>query len=238
MDTHYTYLLVHLASLAGPLALSFDKKVHFYKKWKYVFPSMLLSGLFFVCWDEYFTRSGIWGFNENYILGIFLGNLPLEEVLFFITVPYCCLFIYECIRSYFPDLKNRKWADYILMTIAVILLLSGAWHFQKIYTACIFILCAAFMTCIIIFRNFFKSFDSAPFLVSYLIILIPFLFVNGVLTAFPVVWYNDAETLGVRIFSFLPHPMQNIPFEDVIYGMLLIMVNVAVYERLKSSSKA
>lgn len=238
MDTHLTYLLVHLASLAGPLALSFDKKVHFYKKWKYVFPSMVLSGIFFVCWDEYFTRNGIWGFNDLYIIGIRLGNLPLEEVLFFITVPYCCLFVYECIRSYFPNLNQKKWADYILIMLAGILFISGVWHFDKVYTACIFLLCAAFITCIFVFKVFFKTFDSVSFLVSYLIILIPFLIVNGVLTAFPVVWYNDVETLGVRIFSFLPHPMQNIPFEDVVYGMLLIMVNVVIYERLKSANKA
>jgi lycopene cyclase domain-containing protein len=66
-----------------------------------------------------------------------------------------------------------------------------------------------------------------------MIILIPFLIVNGVLTAIPVVWYNDAENLGLRIFSFLPYPMHNIPIEDIFYGMLLILMNVAIYERLR-----
>jgi lycopene cyclase domain-containing protein len=74
------------------------------------------------------------------------------------------------------------------------------------------------------------------FFISYLIILVPFLMVNGVLTAIPVVWYNDTENIGVRIFSFLPYPMQNIPLEDIFYGMLLIMMNVAGYEKLKSTN--
>jgi hypothetical protein len=60
--------------------------------------------------------------------------------------------------------------------------------------------------------------------------------VNGVLTAIPVVWYNDAENIGVRIFSFLPYPMKNIPLEDIFYGMLLVMMNVAGYEKLKSTN--
>ncbi|MFN5334098.1 MAG: lycopene cyclase domain-containing protein [Bacteroidota bacterium] len=233
MDTHYTYLLVHLFALAGPLLLSFDRKVHFYKKWKYVFPSMLLPGILFLIWDEYFTRSGVWGFSAQHTIGIRLGSLPLEEVLFFITVPYCCLFIYECVRCYFPALSFKRWADYVLILVGGILLFMGVINFDKAYPAYTFILCSLFIFCLFLFKTFFRSFDSLSFVVSYMITLIPFLIVNGVLTAIPVVWYNDAENLGLRIFSFLPYPMHNIPIEDIFYGMLLILMNVAIYERLR-----
>jgi lycopene cyclase domain-containing protein len=236
LDTHYTYLLVHLAAIAGPLALSFDKKVHFYKKWKYVFPSMILPGIFFLCWDEYFTQSGVWGFSSLHTIGIRLGSLPLEEVLFFVTVPYCCLFIYECIRCYFPKLHRYKSADYFLILLALILLVAGFLHLGKAYTSTTFLLNAVFISCLFIFKKIFKSFDSISFLISYLIMLVPFLLVNGVLTAIPVVWYNDAENLGIRIFSILPHPFNNVPFEDIFYGMLLILMNVSVYERQRSKN--
>ena len=63
-------------------------------------------------------------------------------------------------------------------------------------------------------------------MVSYAVMLIPFLIVNGFLTAIPVVLYNDAENLGIRIYT--------IPFEDVFYGMLLILLNVITYELLKN----
>jgi lycopene cyclase domain-containing protein len=75
-------------------------------------------------------------------------------------------------------------------------------------------------------RSFFRSFHTAAFLISYLVILIPFLVVNGFLTAIPVVLYNDAESLGFRIYT--------IPVEDVFYGMLLVMMNIAVYEELRN----
>ncbi|MDP4130877.1 MAG: lycopene cyclase domain-containing protein, partial [Bacteroidota bacterium] len=65
--------------------------------------------------------------------------------------------------------------------------------------------------------------DAISFLVSYVVILIPFLIVNGFLTAIPVVIYNDAENLGIRIYT--------IPFEDVFYGLLLTMMVVCLYER-------
>jgi len=235
LSTHYTYLLIHLAAIAGPLFLSFDKKVHFYKKWKYIFLSMILPAIFFLCWDEYFAKSGVWGFSDMHTIGIKLGSLPIEEVLFFITVPYCCLFIYECIRCYFPNLYQKKWADYVLISLGLILFVIGIIHFDKAYTAYTFLINALFIACIFLFRTYFKGFDSISFLISYLIILIPFLIVNGVLTAIPVVWYNNVENLDVRIFSFLPYPMHNIPLEDIFYGMLLIMMNVVGYERLKSS---
>ncbi len=233
MNTHYTYLLIHVLSLAGPLALSFDKKVHFYKKWKYVFPAMVIPGIIFIIWDEYFTRSGVWNFSDQHTIGLKIGRLPIEEVLFFVTVPYCCLFIYECIRCYFPGLREKKWANTLLFSMALILLVAGIFYFDKAYTAYTFVLNALFIAAIFFFKNVFKSFDAASFIISYLIIIIPFLIVNGFLTAIPVVSYNDAENLGIRIFSFMPHPFNNIPFEDIFYGMLLIIMNISFYEKFK-----
>ena len=90
MNTQYTYLLIHAASLADPLLLSFDKKVAFYKKWRFLFPAMPLPAVLFLIWDEYFTQIGVWSFSEAHTIGVKLGHLPLEEVLFFFTVPYCC----------------------------------------------------------------------------------------------------------------------------------------------------
>ena len=69
--------------------------------------------------------------------------------------------------------------------------------------------------------------NYVSFLVSYAICLIPFLIVNGFLTAIPVVIYNDAENLGWRIYS--------IPFEDTFYGMLLVLMNIVLYEKLKTT---
>jgi lycopene cyclase domain-containing protein len=233
VNTHYTYLLIHILSIAGPLALSFDKKVHFYKKWKYVFPAMVIPGIIFIIWDEYFTRSGVWSFSDQHTIGFKIGQLPIEEVLFFVTVPYCCLFIYECIRCYFPGLRRKKWANKLLLSMTFILLVAGILNLDKAYTAYTFILNALFIAAILFFKNVFKGFDAASFIISYIIIIIPFLIVNGFLTAIPVVSYNDAENLGVRIFSFMPHPFNNIPFEDIFYGMLLIIMNIAFYEKFK-----
>lgn len=190
---------------------------------------MLLPALFYIFWDSIFTSLNVWFFNEAYVVKqTFLHNLPLEEVLFFFLVPYCCTFIYECIRSYFPTLKSTNKSEAILFFIGVFLLIISLFTSQLYYTfyTCIFL--AAFIFIFFIFRKSFLSFNSAAFLISYLIILIPFLIVNGFLTAIPVVTYNNAENLAVRIYT--------IPVEDIFYGMLMVMMNIAGYERLLKRS--
>jgi len=186
---------------------------------------MIFPALFYIVWDIYFTSKGVWSFNEAYITGIKLYNLPLEEVLFFFIVPYCCVFIYACIRSYFPNLVHKKRADLLLQIMAIGLLITGLIYKSKAYTSWTFILTGFFIVMLFEFRIFFKSFNAVSFLVSYAICLIPFLIVNGFLTAIPVVIYNNSENLNIRIYS--------IPFEDVFYGMLLIMMNIAGYLRFK-----
>ena len=226
MNQHLTYFLILVVSFAGPFALSFDKKVAFYQKWKYLFPAMPLPALIYIAWDIYFTYNGVWGFNETYIAGIYLANLPIEEVLFFFIVPYCCVFIYECIRCYFPGFSNNKNVDRFLKWIAVGLAITGAIFFERHYTFWVCMLNAFFIAVIYTFGESFKFFDSTSFLISYAVILVPFLLENGFLTAMPVVLYNDAENLGIRIYT--------IPVEDIFYGMLLVLLNIIIYDKLKS----
>jgi lycopene cyclase domain-containing protein len=230
LNNHYIYFLILLGSIAGPLLLSFDKKVSFYKKWKYVFPAMIIPAILYILWDMFFTQKGVWFFNEAYITGIKIVNLPLEEVLFFLIIPYCCLFVYECIRCYFPLFYDSKNADIILKVLAGILLFTGIYFYDKYYTSWTFILTAIFIAIVYAFRKYFKDFDAFSFLIAYMICLVPFLIVNGFLTSMPVVLYNDAENLGVRIFT--------IPFEDTFYGMLLVVMNVALFEKFRNKKNA
>jgi lycopene cyclase domain-containing protein len=226
LNTQYTYFLILALSLAGPLFLSFDKKVAFYKKWKYVFAAMLLPAVFYIVWDIWFTKIGIWSFNEKYITGLNFFGLPIEEILFFLVVPYCCTFIYECIKIYFPSLSTNKTSTSVLKFIEIALLITGAINFNRHYTFYSFIFLSVFIGLYFLFRNYFKHFNVTVFLIAYLVILIPFLVVNGFLTALPVVLYNNAENLAIRVYT--------IPFEDIFYGMLLVMMNITIFEKLRN----
>lgn len=186
---------------------------------------MLFPAILYIIWDSYFTRLGVWSFNENYITGIKYFGLPLEEILFFFVVPYCCVFIYECISCYFPKIKQSRQADILLGILAVILLIAGIIFYEREYTRYTFILTALGLGFFLVGRRFFPNFNSNIFLISYAIILIPFLVVNGFLTAIPVVLYNNAENLGIRIYT--------IPFEDMFYGLLLFFLNIILFEMFR-----
>ena len=187
---------------------------------------MMLPAVFYIIWDSYFTQWGVWSFNPLYITGITYFSLPIEEILFFIVVPYCCVFIYECIRCYFPKITTTAGAETFLKLLALLLFIAGIVYYRKYYTGYTFLLLSAFLALFFIFRKHLKEFNSTAFLVSYAIILIPFLLVNGFLTAIPVVLYNNAENLGIRIYT--------IPFEDIFYGMLLIFLNILIFEKLRN----
>ena len=90
-----TYFQVLASCIIIPLIFSFHNQIQFHKKWSEFFKANIIVTIPFLIWDELFTRSGIWGFNEEHLAGIYLFNLPIEEILFFIIIPYCCVFTYE-----------------------------------------------------------------------------------------------------------------------------------------------
>ena len=93
----FTYLIIDLGCIFIPFIFSFISYRAFYKEWKHFMPANLIVAFVFILWDYYFTEIGVWGFNPEYLTGIYLGNLPLEEVLFFICIPY--LFSNRCKRE-------------------------------------------------------------------------------------------------------------------------------------------
>ena len=85
--SEWTYLWVNFAVISIPFAASFDKRVAFVEQWKHFWPACLLTMAGFIAWDIAFTAQGIWGFNDAHLSGLGLWGLPLEEWLFFITIP-------------------------------------------------------------------------------------------------------------------------------------------------------
>lgn len=222
------YLWVNLGAIFFPFILSFNKLGHFYKRWKAVFISIAIMAAFIISWDVLFTIWGVWGFNEEYLLGPSFLHLPLEEWLFFLCIPYAFMFLYD--QLVILKVKNilapaEKYLDYFFLIVAFVYLLAG---FGNIYTTTISILVILF----ILIMTKLNSPHRGIFYLSYMIILIPFTLVNGVLTGYltpdPIVWYNDAENLGIRFLT--------IPIEDYLYYFLMYGINYVVYEQIKKTT--
>jgi lycopene cyclase domain-containing protein len=127
-------------------------------------------------------------------------------------------------------LQTNNASKTIFLVYAVVFGILGITFYHRAYTASTFIFMAVFIELILFFLPQNKRFNLTAFLVAYAIILIPFLIVNGFLTALPVVLYNNRENLGIRIYT--------IPIEDVVYGMLLVMMNIVIFEKLESIRRA
>ncbi len=62
--------------------------------------AMLSVSVFFWCWDIIATARGHWWFNEEYVLGIGLLGLPLEEWLFFPAIAFVSVFTWESTKYF------------------------------------------------------------------------------------------------------------------------------------------
>jgi lycopene cyclase domain-containing protein len=217
------YLWLNLGSLSIPFLYSFHPKLKLYKKWKYMFPSIIIMMLFFIPWDIVFTANEFWGFNPNYLTGIYIVNLPIEEWMFFICIPYACIFTHYALLHYFPDWKlSEKTTTIISYALIAVMLLLIVLFYDRWYPLINYSYAVILIFLVLKYR---KDLLQQYFL-TFLVMLIPFFIVNGILTGSfieeQVVWYDNTQNLGVRIFT--------IPIEDSIYAFTMILTPLVLTE--------
>jgi lycopene cyclase domain-containing protein len=222
----YLYLLLNLGAVWFPLIFSFHPRLNFYKEWKWFFPANIIVALFFIIWDAWFTKEGVWGFNPEYVLGWNIMGLPFEEILFFICIPFSSVFTLYALKKIYPDFKfpvgTRKIITAVLVTFCFV---CAIFFFNKMYTFSAFFMAAVSL----ITAHFYLKEKLDHFYLMYMIILIPFFIINGILTGTgipgEVVWYNESHIIGIRLLT--------IPFEDVFYGLTLLLMNVMVLQKVR-----
>ncbi len=218
----YTYLLINFFTVLFPVALSFDKRVQFYKSWKFIWPGIVLTGFVFLFWDMLFTTNGVWSFDDNRIIGTKLLQLPVEEMLFFLTVPFACLFIYVCLNYYVKWQPTNKYTRIITNLLIIFSVTVIVLYYNRLYTLVTFSLLLILLAAL---QYGFKVKWLNRFYIMYVVALVPFYIVNGLLTSIPVVLYNDLENMAIRTGT--------IPLEDHFYCMAMLMMNVGFFEYFK-----
>jgi lycopene cyclase domain-containing protein len=217
------YLWLNIGSLSIPFLYSFHPKLKLYKKWKYIFPSIIIMMLFFIPWDIVFTANGYWGFNPNYLTGIYIANLPIEEWLFFICIPYACIFTHYALLYYFPNWKlSAKSTNAISYTLIAAMLILIVLFYDRWYP----LINYAYAVILIFLVLKYRKDLLQQYFLTFLVMLIPFFIVNGVLTGSfieeQVVWYDNTQNLGVRMFT--------IPVEDSMYAFTMILTPLVLTE--------
>jgi lycopene cyclase domain-containing protein len=195
--------------------------------WKSVFLSVIISGALFIAQDIIFLKLGIWGFNPRYHTGVFLIGLPIEEWLFFIIIPYCCLFIHYVyvLYSHAFSLNNRI-VRLLSGMIILLLILVIAFNLDKTYTVVNSVLLILLLSTALLDKTQVLN----MYFISFLIILIPFFIVDAILTGTfieeEVVWYNNSEITGIRLLT--------VPVEDIGYAFNLILLNLLLTEKFRN----
>lgn len=225
LETKYLYLGLLIVSLIYPIAQSFEWRIRYYKKWKYLFPGILIMMAVFIPWDVAFTHEGVWWFNDRYLTGTRIFLLPVEEWSFFIVVPFACIFLYEVLNFFIKKDLLFGLANWFYGILALTLVVFAIIHFGKLYTTITFLATAIALILVLFFNPHWKG----RFLLMYLVSWIPFILINGALTGNfteeAVVNYNPDHFMGFRITT--------IPFEDSIYSLLMLLMVITVYELLK-----
>ena len=221
----FEYLLFNFVVIAGPVVSQFSRQIKHVSRWRL---KLLVSGIVmipYVIWDALVAGSH-WWFNDAYTLNFRLFGLPIEEWLFFITVPFGCLLVWETLPhtdSWLGRLKSLRYVRTSLYTTLPI----GVWVFStgKQYTGLV-LFCFGLVALVDTLLGVDLLLRPKTYL--YLVIVSVLILVfNGYLTARPVVLYGEAYQVGYRILT--------IPLEDIGYGFTLMLFNTMLYEKLRTT---
>lgn len=226
----FTYILVLFFIVIICFIASFDKRLQFNKHFGAFLKASVLVAIPFIAWDVWFTAKGVWWFNINYTMGLNIAGLPLEEWLFFIFIPFSCIFTYYSIDKFFEMEWLSGFNNLIVFVTVIVCSVTALLYYDKIYTLITSL--SAILT--VVYLHFIAKADwiSKASLV-FTILMLGFLPVNGILTGTgletPIVNYNPDDFLGIRILT--------IPIEDSVYGYTQFLLVLYFFKHFKQSKK-
>jgi len=94
------YLLVLLACVLVTLPLELVLGVRVYRRPLRLLLTLLPVFAVFVGWDALAIHAGQWSYHR--LTGVRLGNVPVEELLFFLVIPTCAVLTLEAVRRTRP----------------------------------------------------------------------------------------------------------------------------------------
>lgn len=85
-----------------PLEVVFGARV--WRRPRHLLAALLPTVAAFVAWDALAIARGHWSFSNRYTTGWLLpGDVPVEEIVFFVVIPVCGLLTLEAVRNLLGD---------------------------------------------------------------------------------------------------------------------------------------
>lgn len=218
---NWEYLIFNLIIFLSPIVgVKLYKSAVLPKLKPYFFAALLVSTPYIV-WDQ-IVAGAWWSFNPLYVSGIFIGRLPVEEVLFFFTIPFATLVLWVNIKKIFPDKILKVNYGNVFLLAGLSISLYGIF-IERYYTFAVGLL---FVLFVFVAKRYSKLLSSALYIKFLGAVTLLITVFNGYLTARPVVVYSNDFISGIKVIT--------IPVEDYIYGLVLVGLVVVFYEYFAS----
>jgi lycopene cyclase domain-containing protein len=97
--------MLYLAVMAGCLVITLplERVLHarVYARWRRLLLTLMPVLVVFLSWDALAIRAHDWSY--RHLTGVRVGDLPIEELAFFLVVPVCSLLTLEAVRRLRPS---------------------------------------------------------------------------------------------------------------------------------------
>jgi lycopene cyclase domain-containing protein len=104
---HWSYVAMLAFCVAGTLPLIAVFRLRVLRQPRRLSLTILAGGLPFLVWDLLATSAGHWRFDPSQTLPWRVAGLPLEEIAFFVAIPFVSVLTYESVQV----VRARSQAD-------------------------------------------------------------------------------------------------------------------------------
>ncbi len=220
----YWYYLFNVFVVTGPLVLLSIAKDKVRINVRAYFKSFLYVSVPFIVWDMWAASNGHWGFYPKYIVGPYIFGLPLEELLFFTTVPFAMCFIWELLGDGKDKISRQGVAKQAMRIFFVASIILAVFLHSRAYTRSV--LLALALTMALLAKS--KLYVAVRFWRYQMYHFLVFVLCNYLLTSLPIITYSSAAIIGYRIGT--------IPLEDFFYSFSLMTIFVIAYTKFSAAN--
>lgn len=217
---HFSYAEILLAIFVPVAFISFLTPFSRYRRYRPLLISIALVAPFYILWDQLAVVYGTWSFNRAEVTGIYFFHLPIEEVAFFLVVPFSTILIYEAVSSYINGKFRKGPTTAIAIIFSALLMIFGILNIHRSYTSVASFFAAGSLAIGIAIDRTLMSRKSLWIYMA--ISYIPFVFFDHLMVTLPVFTYGMNAIIGIRILS--------IPVEEFEYVFSLLLLYVIFYD--------
>lgn len=95
----FLYLLLLLACVLGTLPLELVLRARVYARPRRWLLALAPVVAVFSVWDAWAIHVGHWSYDRGQVTGWRIGDLPVEELAFFVVIPTCAILTFEAVRA-------------------------------------------------------------------------------------------------------------------------------------------